>query len=107
MSHPQRDEDPHLTGAAMSGRWTPEDDALVLDMYDEQGGSELAFMLGRSLAAVRIRIGELRKGETPLVGGIVRMNLVDKFAGKYEAPAWQTRAGSEDHRQYKAKGTLC
>ena len=91
----------------MSGRWTPEDDALVLDMYDEQGGSELAFMLGRSLAAVRIRIGELRKGETPLVGGIVRMNLIDKFAGTYREPSWQTRDGSEDHRQYKAKGTLC
>ena len=91
----------------MSDRWTPEEDALVLDMYADRGGPEVAFILGRSLAAVRIRIGKLRKGETPLVGGIVSMNIVDKFAGTHREPSWQTRDGSEDHRQYKTRGTLC
>lgn len=94
-----------------SSDWSQEEEDFLRKYYGIFGPKIMAEKLNRSRHAIhnKARILGLtyRHSGLKIEGDRVKMNLVDRFAGKYEAPVWQTRAGSEDHSQYKTRGTLC
>lgn len=90
--------------------WTADEEAYLIKNYSILGPKQCALQLNRTQHAIHNKARNLKlvhkHNGLKTQGEVVKMNLVDRFAGTYQAPVWLVRASGQENALIKSRVTV-